>query len=71
MSDLTRCAPLVRCLRVARAIDGQRYIDIKALAESQGLHQRTIRRYLIALERAGWTVGLWRSNSTYGGEVVN
>lgn len=71
MSDLVRMSPLVRVLAVARAIKGRQSVSLNQLAEIHGCHPRTMRRWLIALERAGWPVPKWRTNPQYRGGVVN
>ena len=56
-----RNGSLIRCLRLARELTGQRYVgSLGALAASHAVCERTIRRDLLALEAAGWPVPAWR-----------
>jgi hypothetical protein len=53
---------LVRVLRLARYLEGQRFLEpsLHMLAAEFGVHPRTIRRDLHALEEAGWPVPQFR-----------
>jgi predicted DNA-binding transcriptional regulator YafY len=54
---MTRHQPLVRCLRLARYLEGRRYLPtLDAMAHELRVHQRTVRRYVAALEEAQWPV---------------
>jgi predicted DNA-binding transcriptional regulator YafY len=45
---------------VAKSLEGQRYVRLEVLAEAHGVSTRTMRRYLNALDGAGWPVPQWR-----------
>ena len=56
-----RSDTLVRVLKLQRLLDGRRYAPtLRVLAKMFGVHPRTIRRDLMALEEAGWPVPGWR-----------
>ena len=60
-TDAARHRCLVRCLALARRLDGLRYAPpLAVLAREFGVSARTIRRDLMALSRAGWMVPKWR-----------
>ena len=50
-----RHAPLVRCLKLVRILSGRRYMpDVGDIASELECSRRTVFRYLVALEEAGF-----------------
>ena len=61
---MKRCQPLVRCLRLARYLDGRRYLPTAGeMAREVGVCERTVWRYVTALEEAQWPLPAPRGNS--------
>jgi predicted DNA-binding transcriptional regulator YafY len=57
MSTGTRHQPLIRCLRLVRFLEGRRHLpSLSVMARELGVCERTIRRYLAALEEAYWSL---------------
>ena len=48
---------LIRVLAILRRLEGGERVTLARLAEEHGVHQRTIRRDLAALEAAGVPLG--------------
>jgi predicted DNA-binding transcriptional regulator YafY len=62
VTDVERYRPLKRLLSLALWLQGRRYVSLREVVEEFGVHKRTARRYLVALEEAGWKVPVWRTN---------
>ena len=56
-----RNAALVRCLQIAKRLEGRRYVDsLDELALTFGVTTRTIRRDLEVLQETGWIQAAWK-----------
>jgi len=60
-----RNGTIVRVLMLMKHIEGMRRVNLRAAATYLNVHPRTIRRDLMALEEAGYSVPPWRVS---GGE---
>jgi len=50
-----------RIAKVLLYTQGRRYApDLRCMARGLGVSTRTVRRYLSAIEAAGWPMGQWR-----------
>jgi predicted DNA-binding transcriptional regulator YafY len=61
-----RSTALIRCLRIMRLVVRREPVSLPALAREFGVHERTIRRDLLALKAVGVRV----SYPTYGKRVA-
>ena len=54
--------PLRRVFKLILWLEGRRYVVLQQVADELGVCKRTARRYMEALEEAGWKVPKWRVN---------
>ena len=59
-SDDVRMRTVVTALRIARYVQRPGVVQLHRVAAHFDIHHRTARRYLMALEAAGWPVPPWR-----------